>query len=106
MLTFSADSSPVSGPTTLTQTPTLAERPSPGRLVSLDALRGFDMFWIIGIDGIVEGIKNIVGEDRFNASGPLKFIANQLTHKPWEGIAFEDLIFPLFVFIVGVSIVF
>jgi len=70
------------------------------RLLSLDALRGFDMFWIIGAEGLVEGLRKI--SDR----GPIKFVANQLEHKAWEGLHFEDLIFPLFVFIVGVSIVF
>src|SRR5690606_4066290 len=34
------------------------------------------------------------------------FIARQLEHVPWEGLRFYDLIFPLFVFIVGVSMVF
>jgi predicted acyltransferase len=29
-----------------------------------------------------------------------------MTHVPWEGFHFEDLIFPMFVFIAGVSIVF
>ena len=28
----------------------------PVRLMSLDALRGFDMFWIIGADALVEGL--------------------------------------------------
>jgi predicted acyltransferase len=106
MTTFPSEISPVSGPTTLTEVPDVVPRPSPGRLVSLDALRGFDMFWIIGIDGIIEGVRNIMGAERFDANGPLSFIATQLTHKAWEGVAFEDLIFPLFVFIVGVSIVF
>ncbi|HWE94211.1 MAG TPA: DUF5009 domain-containing protein [Tepidisphaeraceae bacterium] len=77
------------------------------RLVSLDALRGFDMFWIVGIDTIIELIMNRPGME---GSGPvaraLRLIAGQLQHKQWEGIAFEDLIFPLFVFIVGVSLVF
>jgi predicted acyltransferase len=77
------------------------------RLVSLDALRGFDMFWIIGIDTIIELLAKRPGAD---GAGPiarsLRFVAAQLQHKQWEGIAFEDLIFPLFVFIVGVSLVF
>ncbi len=28
----------------------------PPRLLSLDALRGFDMFWIIGGEGILHGV--------------------------------------------------
>jgi predicted acyltransferase len=70
------------------------------RLVSLDALRGFDMFWIIGAEEIVASLKQI------SNSGFIGFLNYELTHRPWEGFAFEDLIFPLFVFIVGVSLVF
>ena len=70
------------------------------RLVSLDALRGFDMFWIIGAAGLVEGLRKI------SDTGPIKFVADQLEHRAWEGLHFEDLIFPLFIFIVGISVVF
>nr|HVY69968.1 heparan-alpha-glucosaminide N-acetyltransferase domain-containing protein [Verrucomicrobiae bacterium] len=62
--------------------------------------RGFDMFWIIGADSLVEAMKTM-SENPFTS-----FIAGQLTHKEWEGFAFEDLIFPLFVFMAGVSLVF
>lgn len=72
----------------------------PGRLVSLDALRGFDMLWILGADSIgvaMEGLK----------AGPMMAaLANQLNHEPWQGFRFYDLIFPLFVFMIGVSLVF
>ncbi len=70
------------------------------RLMSLDALRGFDMFWIVGAEGIVAGLKDL------GKNGPLQIISEQLEHKHWEGIAFEDLIFPLFVFLAGASLVF
>jgi predicted acyltransferase len=70
------------------------------RLMSLDALRGFDMFWIIGADALVEGLKKI------SDGGAVRMLADQLSHVPWAGFHFEDLIFPLFVFIVGVSLVF
>jgi predicted acyltransferase len=70
------------------------------RLLSLDALRGFDMFWILGADALVMAL----GET--NQSAPVRFLVGQLEHKEWEGFAFYDLIFPLFVFIVGVSLVF
>jgi len=70
------------------------------RLVSLDALRGFDMFWIIGAESLVKGLR------RISDAGPIKFVADQLEHKPWAGFHFEDLIFPLFIFIVGISAVF
>jgi len=70
------------------------------RLVSLDALRGFDMFWIVGAEDLVDGLRKITD------SGPVRIMADQLGHKPWAGFHFEDLIFPLFVFIIGVSLVF
>ncbi|HHY99453.1 MAG TPA: DUF5009 domain-containing protein [Firmicutes bacterium] len=70
-----------------------------GRLMSLDALRGFDMFWIIGARGIVDGLMGL----GLPGTG---FLINQLTHSEWDGFTFYDLIFPLFIFIVGVSLVF
>ena len=70
------------------------------RLVSVDALRGFDMFWIVGGESIVHALRKI------NKTGFTKTLADQLTHKDWAGFAFLDLIFPMFVFIAGVSIVF
>ncbi len=70
------------------------------RLMSLDALRGFDMFWIVGADALVQGLRK-VGDN-----GAFQFIARELEHVEWAGFHFEDLIFPMFVFIVGVSLVF
>ena len=74
--------------------------PASQRLMSVDALRGFDMFWIIGADSLVYALS------KMTRSGPTSFLADQLEHAEWEGFRFYDLIFPLFVFIVGVSIVF
>jgi predicted acyltransferase len=73
----------------------------PPRLMSLDALRGFDMFCIVGLDGLVEGLRKASRD-----AGPLRAVAHQLEHVEWAGFHFEDLIFPMFVFIVGVSLVF
>ena len=70
------------------------------RLLSLDALRGFDMFWIVGAEELVRGLQKI------STGGLLGIVADQLRHKAWEGFHFEDLIFPMFVFIAGVSSVF
>src|ERR1019366_8251146 len=63
-------------------------------------LRGFDMFWIIGADTRVYAL------NRMTQIRPTTFLADQLEHAEWEGFHFYDLIFPLFVFIVGVSLVF
>lgn len=79
---------------------TAATAPVTQRLLSLDALRGFDMFWIVGAEELVKGLEKITDV------GPLRLLADQLRHKAWEGFHFEDLIFPLFVFIIGVSLVF
>ncbi len=70
------------------------------RLMSLDALRGFDMLLIIGADHIVESL------NKASQAPVVRFFAQQFTHKQWEGFAFYDLIFPLFVFMVGVSLVY
>jgi predicted acyltransferase len=67
-----------------------------GRILSIDALRGFDMFWIIGGGAIFASLHNI-----FN-SPATELIRTQLRHVEWEGFRFEDLIMPLFLFIVGV----
>jgi predicted acyltransferase len=70
------------------------------RLMSVDALRGFDMFWIIGADSLVYAL------NRMTKSRPTQILADQLEHAEWSGFHFYDLIFPLFIFIMGVSIVF
>ena len=69
----------------------------PVRLLALDALRGFDMFWIIGGSSIIIGLSKASG-------GALNVIVPQFEHVRWEGLHFFDLIWPLFMFIVGVSI--
>src|SRR6185437_10169537 len=70
------------------------------RLMSIDALRGFDMFWILGAESLVVALHDI------SQNGPTNFLATQLEHVQWQGFHFYDLIFPLFVFIMGISMVF
>lgn len=69
-----------------------------GRLSSLDALRGFDMFWLIGATGVIHALANNT-HSRIWAG-----LSNQFEHVPWAGFHFYDLIFPLFLFMIGVSI--
>src|SRR5512137_888616 len=71
-----------------------------GRLTSIDALRGFDMFWIIG-GGHVIGALYDVWPNHVTA-----LIHRQLDHVRWEGFHFEDLIYPLFLFLIGVVLPF
>ena len=74
---------------------------APGeRLMSLDALRGFDMMWIVGADALGHALGHI------NAGPVVQTIATQLDHVAWAGFRFYDLIFPLFVFMIGVAITF
>jgi len=72
--------------------------PLRGRLVSLDALRGFDMFWIIGGTAILQGLGKIIQRPFFD-----RFL-KQFEHVPWRGLHFYDLIWPLFMFIMGTAI--
>ncbi|MFM9948221.1 MAG: acyltransferase family protein [Saprospiraceae bacterium] len=69
----------------------------PQRLASLDALRGFDMLWIIGADELFYDLAKVSDNGFFN------FMAKQLTHPDWHGFAAYDVIFPLFLFIAGVA---
>ncbi len=72
---------------------------SPARLHSLDALRGFDMCWILGLGGALNALLA-----RFAPGSAITgIIDTQLEHVAWEGFRFYDLIFPLFLFIAGVS---
>jgi predicted acyltransferase len=68
------------------------------RLYSLDALRGFDMFWIIGGDRLVNNLAQATGNSFWKA------FDNQLHHPYWNGFTAYDLIFPLFMFVAGVSV--
>jgi predicted acyltransferase len=78
-----------------TQIPTQEHRP---RMLSLDTLRGFDMFWIIGGGALIEVLAKC-----FPAAW-LQLLSGQMEHATWAGFHFEDLIFPLFMFISGVTI--
>jgi len=71
---------------------------SPDRLKSLDILRGFDMFWITGGSALVAALTRATGWTFFEA------INSQMEHVAWNGFHFYDLIFPLFMFIMGVAI--
>lgn len=91
---------PTSHPDTQSKASEVASTGAATRFMALDALRGFDMFWIIGADELVQALHKI------SDTGVVNLLATQLTHKAWGGFAFYDLIFPMFVFIVGVSLAF
>ena len=75
------------------------------RIVSVDALRGFDMLWILGADGAILALDGMMRQKGPLLSGIGSFLGTQFTHSPWEGFRFYDLIFPLFIFVTGVAIV-
>jgi predicted acyltransferase len=70
----------------------------PERLASLDAFRGFIMFWIIGGDGLMAGMQAL-GHNRV-----IDAIVYELNHTPWQGLRFYDCIWPSFMLMVGLSI--
>ena len=67
------------------------------RILSIDALRGFDMLWIVGLGTFVGHVGLALGTPFGNA------LAGQMEHAFWEGLNFFDMIFPLFVFLAGAS---
>lgn len=66
------------------------------RLTSLDALRGFDMMWIMGFSGAVVALCALFGF-------PDCWVARQMSHVAWHGFRHHDTIFPMFLFIAGVA---
>src|SRR6476660_2563249 len=80
--------------------------PAPQRVSSVDALRGFTMFWIIGADGAAKALAEMLSGKGMIPSTAGNIIAGQFEHAEWEGLRFYDLIFPLFIFVTGVAIVF
>ncbi len=68
------------------------------RLLSLDALRGFDMLFIMGLSAWV-----VAFCDLFPSSGTMGWLSSQMSHVEWNGLSHHDTIFPLFLFIAGIS---
>ena len=79
----------------LEKSPTMQQ---PERILSLDILRGFDMFWITGGEGIIHTLAVATGWQFF------RVFSAELEHVKWQGFHFYDLIFPLFLFIMGTTI--
>lgn len=72
----------------------------PSRIVSVDALRGFDMFWIMGGGEVVKLFIRLFADPMPPA------LEYHFEHVEWVGFAAWDLIMPLFLFIVGVAMPF
>jgi predicted acyltransferase len=67
------------------------------RLSSLDALRGFTMFWIIGGSQLVVAIIGYVYPPLFDAA------ETHMYHPTWQGFTALDMVMPLFLFVVGAA---
>ena len=74
------------------------KRQSKPRLRSLDALRGFDMFWILGGEALFGALLILTGWAGWQWGD------TQMHHSEWNGFRFYDLIFPLFIFLSGVAL--
>ncbi len=73
---------------------------TPGRLASLDALRGFDMLMISGGGAFIYLMGGKTNWAFIDA------VAAQFHHPDWNGFTFYDFIFPLFLFMAGISLSF
>jgi len=67
------------------------------RLLSIDTLRGMDMLFIMGLGPLILRICELF------PGGENSWLATQMHHVDWNGLAFMDMVFPLFLFIAGLS---
>ena len=67
------------------------------RLLSIDTLRGMDMLLIMGLSGLIVSLCNLF------PGGADCWLARQMSHVPWDGLAIMDMVFPTFLFIAGLS---
>jgi len=74
------------------------------RVVAVDALRGFNIFLILGADGAIWTLDRMLRDKGPALRAIGNFLGTQMSHVEWVGIRFYDLIFPLFIFVTGVSI--
>lgn len=81
-------------------------RPLPKRVVSLDALRGFDLFFLFAVGPIFLSFAKGPFAERFAASPLWTEVTRHFNHVPWEGFVAWDLIMPLFMFMAGAAIPF
>lgn len=70
------------------------------RIASIDALRGFDMLFIILLDHFFQAL-NVGFRSPFTIA-----LAAQFDHPEWYGSSLYDIVMPLFLFIVGAAIPF
>ena len=75
-------------------------KPSYQRLESLDVLRGFDLFCLVALEGVLHPLGRAIDAPWYN-----DFLWC-FSHVQWEGGSSWDLVMPLFMFMAGVSMPF
>jgi predicted acyltransferase len=83
----------------------LSEVSQPHRIGSIDALRGMNMFWLFGVNAAAAALAQMTSGEGGTLSAVGRFLGKQFVHVRWQGLHFYDLIFPLFIFVTGISIV-
>ncbi len=72
--------------------------PSQTRLMSLDVMRGLDMFFLVALGPLLSAWQR--------AWGLPSWLSSQLNHVDWAGLTAWDLIMPWFIFMCGAAIPF
>ena len=67
------------------------------RLLSIDTLRGMDMLLIMGLSTLIVSLCHLFPD------GSDFWLARQMHHVEWNGLAIMDMVFPVFLFIAGLS---
>lgn len=68
------------------------------RLLSLDVLRGFDLFLLVALQPVLVAVLRQLDCEALNNT-----LLYQLDHAEWEGMRMWDLVMPLFLFMSGVT---
>ncbi len=80
------------------------------RIASIDALRGFDMFWIVGgrelVVAAITLVVTLLPASIIDKDKVMSVVEYQATHVHWQGFTAWDLIMPLFLFVVGAAMPF
>ena len=71
------------------------------RLLSLDVLRGADLFMLVALQPVLRSLVLALNNETLNGT-----LLAQLDHAPWEGFRAWDLVMPLFLFMSGVTMPF
>lgn len=67
------------------------------RVYSIDAFRGLDMLFLVGLSSVIAAICQIF------PGGENCWLFDQMDHARWHGLHMYDLVFPTFLFIAGIS---